>query len=159
MKSKADFCFVRGKESGNCPICGEPLRVRGERKRKIKDEEGEKRTLIIRRMKCVKCRKIHHELPDCVIPYKRYSAEAVEAVISGGKKAEVVCEDGTIRRLIQWWRLMLPYYINVTKTLTEKYQIQFHEPPLLKEIIRAVVNSNNWICSKIICTRTELSTA
>ena len=159
MKSKADYFFVRSKESVNCPICGEKLTVRGERKRKIKDESGEKRTLIIRRMKCVKCGKIHHELPDMVIPYKRYSAEVVEAVITGGKKAEVVCEEGTIRRVIQWWRLMLPYYINVLKSLTEKYQIQFHEPPLFREIIRAVVNSNNWICSKIICTRTELSTA
>ena len=149
---------MRAKEAGYCPLCGEKLTVRGERKRKIKQGDGEKSTLIIRRLRCAKCRRIHHELPDCVIPYKRYSADVVEAVINGGKKVGVAVEDGTIRRMIQWWKLMLPYYINVLKTLTEKYQIQFHEPPLFKEIIRAVANSNNWICSKIICTRTELNT-
>jgi len=158
LKSKADFCFVRTNETGKCPVCGEGLTVRGERERRIKEKDGRKTRQKIRRLKCGKCGKIHHELPDCVIPYKRYSAEAVEAVITEGKKAEAACEEGTIRRLIQWWRVMLPYYINVLKSLAEKYQIQFHEPPLFKEIIRAVVNSSHWICTKTICTRTELST-
>ena len=148
---------MRTNETGKCPICGERLTVRGERERVIKEMDGRKTRLKIRRLRCGKCGKIHHELPDCVIPYKRYSADVVEAVITEGKKAEVACEEGTIHRLMQWWRLVLPYYINVLKSLAEKYQIEFNELPLFKEIIHAVVNSSHWIFSKTICTRTELS--
>ncbi|WP_350340495.1 DUF6431 domain-containing protein [Paenibacillus hexagrammi] len=25
-------------------------------------------------MLCTQCRKIHHELPDCIVPYKRYES-------------------------------------------------------------------------------------
>ncbi|WP_442950370.1 DUF6431 domain-containing protein [Paenibacillus sp. DMB20] len=28
------------------------------------------------------CRKIHHELPDCVVRYKRYESEYIEEVVS-----------------------------------------------------------------------------
>jgi hypothetical protein len=38
--------------------------------------------------------------------------------------------------------------------LGEKHQIIFQEPPKFKEIIRAVVNTNNWITAQSICTRT-----
>ena len=157
MKGKANFCFVRTNEAGYCPICGEKLTVRGERQRIVTESDGEKRKLIIRRLKCDKCRKIHHELPDCIVPYKRHSAETIENIISG-KNDKVPCETGTIRRIMQWWKIAGEYYLNILKSLTEKYQIEFHEPPKFREIIRAVVNTNNWLCPKIICTRTELAT-
>ncbi|WP_307545897.1 DUF6431 domain-containing protein [Paenibacillus sp. V4I5] len=31
--------------------------------------------LVIRRLHCSQCLKIHHELPDCIVPYKRYESE------------------------------------------------------------------------------------
>lgn len=39
--------------------------------------------LVVRRLRCTQCRKIHHELPDCVVPYKRYESACVEQVVSG----------------------------------------------------------------------------
>jgi len=111
-------------------------------------------TLKIRRLKCQKCRKIHHELPDCIVPYKRHGAETIEAIIDG-RSEEVPCDNRTIRRIERWWSIMLPYYINIMKSLTEKYQIEFHEPPLFREIIRAVVNTNSWNFARKICTRTD----
>ena len=157
LEEQADFCFVRTNEAGNCPICGGRLTVRGERQRIVKESDEKEIKLMIRRMKCDRCGKLHHELPDCIVPYKRYSAGTIEAIIEG-KDGGIVCEIGTIRRIRQWWKIAVEYYLNILKTLAEKYEIQFHEPPLFKEIIRAVVNSNNWICSKIICTRSELAT-
>ena len=118
------------------------------------DMREQKITMKIRRLKCVKCRQIHHELPDCIVPYKRHSAEIIETIISGGSE-EVPCDNRTIQRIVRWWSIMLPYYINILKSLTEKYQIKFHEPPIFRELIRAVVNTNNWNFAGKICTRTD----
>ena len=72
---------MRGNESAICPICGEVLSVRGRRERKIIDSGGEKVKLVIRRLRCERCKRIHHELPDCIVPYKRHCSETIEAVI------------------------------------------------------------------------------
>jgi hypothetical protein len=120
-------------------------------------EEGAKTTLVIRRLRCEKCGKLHHELPDCVVPYKRHSAATIEDIVNV-KTEETPCESGTIRRILWWWKIVGEYYINVMKSLAEKYKVGFHEPPLLLEIIRAAVNTNNWISAKTICTRSVLST-
>jgi hypothetical protein len=45
----------------------------------IASEGGDQHVLVIRRFLC---RKIHHELPDCVVPYKQYEAACVEQVVS-----------------------------------------------------------------------------
>jgi len=148
---------VRTNEPGYCPICGERLIIRGERQRKMIDNKESKVTLVIRRLKCEKCKRIHHELPECIVPYKRHCAETIEAIVTG-KTEEAPCSDATIRRILQWWKIAAAYYLNILKTLSEKYRIEFHEPLLFKEIIRAVVNTNNWLSTKIICTRTELAT-
>ena len=63
-----------------CPICVGILKVIGSRGRGQNDSAGNKITLIIRRLRCQSCRKIHHELPDRVIPYKRHCAETVEKI-------------------------------------------------------------------------------
>ena len=131
--------------------------MRGERKRVMIKEDGVKTTLVIRRLRCEKCRKIHHELPDCIVPYKRYSSATIEKIITG-EADETPCEIGTIRRILCWWKIVSEYYINVMKSLEEKHKVVFQEPPLFVEIIRAVVNTNNWISPKTVCTRSVLST-
>jgi hypothetical protein len=40
---------------------------------------------------------VHHELPDILVPYKRYSSESIEAVI--GCKVEVVYDPADTSRL------------------------------------------------------------
>ncbi|WP_223829992.1 DUF6431 domain-containing protein [Paenibacillus arenilitoris] len=44
------------------------MHVIGSRKRKIVNGGVDLHLLVIRRMRCSQCRKIHHELPDCVVP-------------------------------------------------------------------------------------------
>ncbi|WP_391563866.1 DUF6431 domain-containing protein [Paenibacillus cremeus] len=39
---------------------------------------GRARMLVICRLRCTYCRKIHHELPSCIVPYKRYDSACVE---------------------------------------------------------------------------------
>ena len=33
---------------------------------------------VIRRLYCEKCECIYHELPNCLVPYKRYSTDVIE---------------------------------------------------------------------------------
>jgi len=84
------------------------MKVAGSRKRKIKTGNETVRVLIIRRLRCKQCKKIHHELPDMVIPYKRYSAETIEQIIDG-REVGIICEESTIRRIRTWWKLRREY--------------------------------------------------
>ena len=64
-------------------------------------------------MRCEECRKIHHELPDFLVPYKRYTANVVEAVVESAKEASVVAaavEDSTQRRWKSWAQDLLFYW-------------------------------------------------
>ncbi|WP_375295570.1 DUF6431 domain-containing protein, partial [Paenibacillus doosanensis] len=58
MRSHPAF-FVRCAEVVPSPCCGEALSVIGSRKRKLVDEGGDCRLLVIRRLRCKGCRKIH----------------------------------------------------------------------------------------------------
>ena len=60
------------------------LKVIGSRKRKMIDTGGETVRLVVRRLRCVNenCRRIHHELPDVVIPYKMHTAATFEKIIA-----------------------------------------------------------------------------
>lgn len=49
-------------------------------------------------MRCGQCRKIHHELPDYIVPYKRYESECIEQVIDESDAATMVAaDDATLR--------------------------------------------------------------
>jgi hypothetical protein len=137
-------------ETAICPVCGGELFVRGLRKRKLIDTEGEKLTLMIRRLRCGKCDRLHHELPDMVVPYKRHSAETIEAIIGGDEVAE---EKRTAQRIASWWRKAGAYFLSVMKSLWEKHRLPPVPRPSLRELVRAAVNSGNWIFATELCTR------
>ncbi|MCL2034178.1 MAG: DUF6431 domain-containing protein [Oscillospiraceae bacterium] len=105
---------------------------------------GHKVSLMIRRLYCPKCKRLHHELPDCVVPYKRHCTETIETII-GGIRDGLPCENRVIRRILAWWNKVQPYYLNIVKSLCEKYGIVLSAVPAFKEIVRAAANSNNWI--------------
>ena len=126
--------------------------MRGWRQRKLINSEGNIEKLKIRRLRCPGCKRIHHELPDCIVPYKRHCAKTIEDIINN-KTAGAPCENGTIGRVKGWWETMQPYFLNIIISLAEKYQAQFKTPPAFKEIIRAVVNGGAWTFVKTICTR------
>lgn len=48
----------------------------------IRQADGDSRTLLIRRLRCGDCGRVHHELPDIVVPYKRYDSETIEEILS-----------------------------------------------------------------------------
>ena len=136
--------FVKPKEVSHCPLCGELLYVRGTRLRTVVDSSGTKLRLIIRRLKCSGCNRIHHELPDCIVPYKRHCAETIESIIID-ELDKAPCESRTAQRIVSWWRVMKSYFSNILKSIAKKYEFEYQEPPAFRKIVRAVVNTNNWI--------------
>ena len=64
---------------------------------------GEKLSLYIRRLKCPHCLRIHHELPDFLVPYKRFIAACIEIAI-GKQYDRLSCENSTIYRWRIWFQ-------------------------------------------------------
>jgi DNA-directed RNA polymerase subunit RPC12/RpoP len=132
---------VKSKEVIPCPICGHRLKIIGSRVRKYIDADEIKKTLNIRRYRCVSCKKIHHELPDILIPYKRHCADTIEKVIND-KAHEVNVEENTSRKIISWWKALFSYLINILNTLSVKYQVTYEQDLAPRKIIRVAVNAN-----------------
>lgn len=158
--------FVRCAEVVPSPCCGEKLKVIGSRKRKLVCENGESHVLVIRRLRCVCCRTIHHELPDCIVPYKRYGSSCVEQGVSEqAATLAVAADDATLRRWKGWFHKQSTYWLGVLQSIA----IRFHRNPVkiwsrpsqsahhpfgpyvgdaagwLARIVRSVVNANLWV--------------
>jgi len=113
------------------------------------DTDGEVKILVIRRLRCRECDKIHHELPDILVPYKRHCAETIENIISG-KAGETPCEERTSRKIMAWWITLSLYFKMVLASLNEKYKTTFSAQATPKEIVRAVANANLWIHTRSV---------
>ena len=133
---------MHGEEQSACGLCGGNLRVIGSRRRKLIESDGSTRTLVIRRLRCRLCRKIHHELPDIVVPYKRHSVETIEKVIDGDRS--VCCEESTIRRIRAWWIAMRVYFNGVMAALSARYGTVFPQTASPREVVRAAANAHLW---------------
>lgn len=109
--------------------------------------------------------KIHHELPDCIVPYKRYESACVEQVVTEPESVSTAAaDDATLRRWKHWFYEQIPYLLGVLTSIA----IRFHQDPVempsvpsqsahhrighyvgdapgwLARIVRPVVNSNLW---------------
>jgi len=143
-RDKAGLIHIISEEEIACPICVGILKVIGSRWRGTIDCAGNKETLIIRRLRCLTCCRIHHELPDRVIPYKRHCAETVEKIANGDVE-DVCCDFVTESRIRAWWNAVCMYFKSVLVSLQAKYATEFSSNPAPREIVRAVVNANYWI--------------
>lgn len=155
---------MRSRETIHCPFCEKGLKVIGSRKRGLIEYSGEKKTLIIRRLRCLGCGHIHHELPDLIVPYKRYSCEAVELIISPSEEHQddYPYEISTATRLKIWFSLLREYFRNTLKSLTFLYDydkelcseinlllsnmnISSGITGWLKKLVRYIVNTGRWL--------------
>lgn len=157
--------FVRSGEQSPCPCCGMALSVIGSRPRKYLESTGEPSVLVIRRLRCTKCRRIHHELPDILVPYKRYRSASIEAVLPLDTPLVVAADESTLYRWHQWFLELLQYWIGCLASIALRFGIEIEEdsecPPQsslrelfsyvgsasgwLARIVRSVVNANLWV--------------
>ena len=152
---------MRSNERPSCPDCDSPLKAVGSRKRIIRRSDGERHTLIIRRLKCGKCGCLHHELPDIIVPYKRYDAETIEKVLSEKENTpSFPCETSTAVRLRVWFLLLRSYFEGTVRSLLFIYRrdrdlcgelsgLASLDPAILengwlKRLVRTIVNSGRW---------------
>lgn len=66
-----------------CPKCGGQLKYYDSVKRIVRTKRRVTKNVIIRRLKCVKCKRLHRELPSFLLPYKQYEMEVILGVIEG----------------------------------------------------------------------------
>ena len=87
-----------------CPTCTSLLKYRDSRPRIHRTYNGETSWLIVRRLKCPSCRRLHTELPDTVTPYKHYSTEIIENVVDEVSTPEdLTTEDYPCERTMKRW--------------------------------------------------------
>lgn len=157
--------FVRSGEQNPCPCCSGPLKVIGSRRRKYINDTGDTIVLVIRRLRCGHCGKLHHELPDLLVPYKRYGNESVEAVVTGKSALTVAADESTIGRWRNWFLELVEYFLGCLKSIAIRHgresmgsaphlpkstlqRIWHHvgdAPGWLARIVRPVANSNLWV--------------
>ena len=120
-KARQRSFLVRSAEQNDCPCCNGALHVIGSRRRVLINDQGEKIILIIRRLRCSNCGRIHHELPDILIPYKRYSNASIESVLSEDIELTVAADESTIRHWKNWFRERYYYFLGCLLSIAIRY--------------------------------------
>jgi hypothetical protein len=108
---------------------------------------------------------VHHELPDIIVPYKRYSSECIEAVLTGDTALCVAADESTISRWKRWFFGLANYFLGCLISIAIRYikdavevqpelprsllqRIWQHVgvgPGWLARVVRPVVNANYWV--------------
>lgn len=138
--------YVWADEPLSCSFCDSSDLVRkGWRSRKLITLIGSRLLLLVQRVRCKSCGKIHHVLPDTVVPYKRFDAETVEAIIDGyPEKALCELDEQEIYRIKTWWVKMERYLLKKSSTIMNKLQIQICPKSKLVTIVRILANTHLW---------------
>ena len=127
-----------------CSLCGcNKMIKKGWRRRGSIDHLENSKLLMVRRVKCKDCDKIHHVLPDTIVPYKHYDAEAVEMIIKG-QASETFCNESEINRIKSWWVHMKQYLLAKAEAVAEKVKIQITPDYELGAIVRILANAHLW---------------
>lgn len=163
-KANSNSLYVKSKEIIPCPCCDGQLNVSGSRKRGLLRADGSCTTLVIRVLQCVDCERTHRELPDIVVPYKRYGSDVIETILADTEHKNTLvdypCEQTTAIRIKLWFYLMHQYFEGIIRSLNDLFHIEVPVTlplyPLsnqpggwLKHLVRSVVNSSRWqqVCS------------
>ncbi|MDD6547663.1 MULTISPECIES: DUF6431 domain-containing protein [Lachnospiraceae] len=149
-----------------CPVCRARLVYRDRKPRILKSEGGSRQWLMIRRFRCSGCGRYHNELPDCLVPYKHYEAEAISGVIDGVVTSDDLDSEDypcvyTMLLWIRWFTGNLEriegYLRSVAYELSDYDQevlysqvpllesIRHRSPCWLEQIIRSVYNSGGFL--------------
>ncbi len=156
--------FVRSLEPFICPCCHSTQRkVIGSRNRKVLETDEpngdlQEKVLRIRRLQCHNCQKIHHELPDLLVPYKRHASATIEAVL---EETQAPLEASTLRRLNVWFDGITCHLLGVLHTMDRDDTMEKtpdtgtalqrlrkyvgNAPGWLRRIVQNVVKKNAWV--------------
>jgi uncharacterized protein YbaR (Trm112 family) len=133
-----------------CPVCEHELHVIGSRRRKGRKPTGDRITYVIRRLRCANCKRIHHELPDLLVPYKRYEAACIESVLHSEPNSDVAADDSTLYRWRLWFAQFWPYWVACLQAISLRFGISVERssvssPSALQQIGRYVGHHKGWL--------------
>lgn len=124
------------------------------------------RRIVVRRFRCKGCKKLHHELPDCFVPYKRYERECIETVLATHRDeaSMVPVDDKTMSRWRWWAEALVVYWLGCLAALALMFgtsvqassrprqsvhqrigQVVGHASGWLGRVVRPVANANLWV--------------
>lgn len=132
-----------GTETIPCPTCHGVLKHYDRRRRYLVDEHGEKHTYWLRRLRCVKCKRLHTEIPDLIVPYKRYGA-AVIVSVAEGKDTSVPHEERTRQKIKAWCKKVTTHLQGVWRHLVVSGFASPNIVPDFIHLVRVTVNSGYW---------------
>jgi len=139
--------YVKSEEYSICPICDSPeLKVIGSRKRRALHGNGEAIMLIIRRLRCSNCHRIHHELPNMLVPYKRYTSTVIESILDDAG-TEVCCENSSIYRIKRWFAEASEYMAGCLTAIAARLGLEtkVRSYPACQRIIDLVGEGIGWL--------------
>lgn len=130
----------------------------GSRRRVLCKQDGSCVFLMIRRLRCSDCRKISHELPDIVVPYKHYEADTIETELSESESAEkryCPAEASTMDRWKHWFFRRCTFFEEVLFTIRGQQGCAsvpvlplcplVHQPEgWLRILVSGIVNAGLW---------------
>lgn len=144
----------------------------GSRERKVRRDDGETERYVIRRLRCKNCRKIHHELPDFIIPYKRYDAHVIEEGIWPSEPSVLPVDESTLYRWKRWFQELADYWFFICQSLLIQFaenapmdDMSSHSTPVhirigqwfgreagwLGKLVHPVANHHFWIHTRSAC--------
>ena len=125
--------FVRNAEKPPCPCCIGVLEVIGSRLRVWYKSCGKRDKLMIRRLYCERCQRIHHELPDILVPYRRYDAESIEGVVSEPARRDVAADESTLFRWRSWFYVWALYAVGCLHSISLQFNLPVESPSKLPQ--------------------------
>lgn len=113
--------FVRSKEQNSCPCCNGRLKVASSCRRICIADGGTRKVLVIRKLRCVECQRFHNELPDILIPYKRYDRESIESALVNQSDSHVCADESTLYRWRRWFKEMADHIRGCLAAITIRH--------------------------------------
>ena len=136
--------YVWADEALVCSFCGcDKVIMKGWRRRGSIDHLENSTVFLVRRVKCKGCSKIHHVLPDIIIPYKHHNAETVEMIIRE-RADETFCNESEINRIKSWWVCMKLYVLDKANAVAKIAKVQISSDSKLATIARTLANAHLW---------------
>src|SRR5690554_6190024 len=105
----------------------------GSRSRVWYKSSGEKDRLIIRRLQCEDCKRIHHELPDILVPYKRYDAESIEGTVSAPARLDIVADGSTLYRWRIWFLVWAVHAQGCLQSISLRFNLSVESSSALSQ--------------------------
>lgn len=120
---------------------------------------------VLRRLRCSSCLKLHHELPDCLVPHKHYESECVESALTCTLAISIVpAEASTIRRWKLWFFSSVVYWLGCLEAIALRLgnpvtvqsapsqsahqrigHVVGHAEGWLARVVRPITNAHLWV--------------